>query len=114
VNTELVERVRNSLPPRLNAGILMGDGGFCILGWIILSAGYHPITIYGSTAFVNDPVEGGSAVDVVARLCGLDADSVRDLAELNDATPFDTRVEAVRAQLDQLLAGAPRPGMTSR
>ncbi len=71
MNTELLTRVRDSLPERLNTGVLMADGGFCILGWIVLTAGYHPIAIYGSTFWVNDPETGGTAVDVVARLCDL-------------------------------------------
>jgi hypothetical protein len=106
VNTELLTRVRDSLPEQLNAGILMGDGGFCILGWIVLSAGYHPIAIYGSTCWVNHPETGGTAVDVVARLCDLAPDAVRALGEVNDATPAQNRVDAVRAHLDELLASS--------
>jgi hypothetical protein len=106
VNTELLTRVLDSLPERLNAGVLMSDGGFCILGWIMLSAGYHPIRIYGSTCWVNDPEAGGTAVDVVARLCELPPDDVRALGELNDATPTEVRVDAVRRHLDELLASA--------
>jgi hypothetical protein len=103
MNVELLTRVRDSLPPHLNAGVLMADGGFCILGWIVLSAGYHPIVIYGSTFWVNDPEIGGPAVEVVARLCDLHVEQVRALGEVNDATPADLRVDAVRAQLDTLL-----------
>jgi hypothetical protein len=106
VNVELLDRVRDSLPDPLNAGVLMADGGFCILGWIVMSAGYHPITIYGSTLWVNDPTDGGSAVDVVARLCDLPVDRVRALAELSDASPKDARTDAVRRHLDELLASA--------
>jgi hypothetical protein len=106
VNAELLTRVRDTLPPRLNAGILMADGGFCILGWIVMSAGFHPIVIYGSTFWVNDPEQGGTAVEVVARLCDLPAEQVRALAEVNDATPAESRVDAVREQLDALLESA--------
>ena len=106
MNTELLTRVRDTLPPQLNAGVLMADGGFCILGWIMLSAGFHPIVIYGSTLWVNDPESGGPAVEVVARLCDVPAERVRALAEVNDATPADTRVNAVREQLDALLESA--------
>jgi hypothetical protein len=105
VNTELLQRVRDSLPKRLNAGILMGDGGFCILGWMLLSAGYHPITLYSNTVGVVDPGTGGPAIDVVARVYGLERASVVELARLNDATPRVGRTAAVRAALDELLAG---------
>ena len=106
MNTELLTQVRDSLPERLNTGVLMADGGFCILGWIVLSAGYHPIAIYGSTFWVNDPETGGTAVDVVARLCDLPPEDVRALGEINDATPTEARVDAVRRHLDELLASA--------
>jgi len=86
--------------------VLMADGGFCVLGWIVLSAGYHPIAIYGSTFWVNDPETGGTAVDVVARLCELSTEDVRALGELNDANPTESRVDAVRRHLDELLASA--------
>ena len=105
MNEPLVRQLRDSLPPRLNAGILMGDGGYCILGWALVSAGYHPIKIYGSTLAVHDPEGGGSAVAVVARLFDLPHATVRALAELNDATPGPDRVDAVRARLDELLDG---------
>ena len=101
----MVRRVRDTLPPTLNAGILMGDGGFCILGWALTAAGYHPITIYGSTLAVHDARAGGSAVTLVARLLDLPAATVRALAELNDTTPSASRVDAVRARLDDLLEG---------
>ena len=38
MNADLVARARDGLPRRLNAGILMGDGGFCVLGWMLLTA----------------------------------------------------------------------------
>jgi hypothetical protein len=104
VNTEMLRRVRDSLPKRLNAGILMGDGGFCILGWMLLSAGYHPITLYSNTLGVVDPGTGGPAIDVVARIYDLPRATVVELAQLNDSTPRATRREAVRAALDSLLA----------
>jgi hypothetical protein len=106
VDADLLRRVRDSLPRSLNAGILMGDGGFCILGWTLTIAGYHPITIYGSTLAVNDARDGGSAVTLVARLLDLPEATVRVLAELNDTTPGTARVDAVRARLDELLADA--------
>jgi len=104
VNTALLQQARDTLPRRLNAGILMGDGGFCALGWMLLTAGYHPITLYSNTVGVVDPGTGGPAVDVVARVYGLDRSSVVELARLNDATPRASRREAVRAALDRLLA----------
>jgi hypothetical protein len=106
VNTELLQRVRDGLPRRLNAGILMGDGGFCILGWMLLSAGYHPITLYSNTIGVVDPATGGPAIDVVARVYGLERSSVVELARVNDSTPRAGRTAAVRARLDALLAEA--------
>jgi hypothetical protein len=106
VNTSLLQQVRDGLPKRLNAGILMGDGGFCILGWMLLSAGYHPITLYSNTIGVVDPGTGGPAIDVVARVYDLDRADVVALAQLNDATPRATRTEAVRAALDGLLTKA--------
>src|SRR5579871_6361826 len=106
MNTTLLQQVRDSLPKRLNAGILMGDGGFCILGWMLLSAGYHPITLYSNTIGVVDPATGGPAIDVVARVYGLDRTDVVRLARLNDTTPRAARRDAVREALDGLLAGA--------
>jgi len=106
VNTPMLQQVRDGLPKRLNAGILMGDGGFCILGWMLLSAGFHPITLYGNTLGVVDPGKGGPAIDVVARVYGLDRDDVVALARLNDATPRAARTAAVRDALDALLARA--------
>jgi hypothetical protein len=104
VNAELLARARDGLPRRLNAGILMGDGGFCVLGWMLLSAGFHPITLYANTVGVADPGQGGAAVDVVARVYDLPRDAVVELARLNDATPRDERSAVVRARLDALLA----------
>jgi len=104
VNADLVARARDGLPRRLNAGILMGDGGFCVLGWMLLTAGFHPITLYANTVGVGDPGVGGPAVDVVARAYDLPRDAVVELARLNDATPREQRSAAVRARLDALLA----------
>ncbi len=92
MNRARVEALRNGLPSRLNAGILMGDGGFCILGWALFTIGFHPIGMYANTLAVVDPERGGPAIDVVA------------LARLNDDTPSATRVDAVRARLDEMLA----------
>ncbi|HEX4776080.1 MAG TPA: hypothetical protein VFW74_04855 [Acidimicrobiia bacterium] len=100
----LLQRVRDTLPPRLNAGILMGDGGFCALGWMLFSAGFHPITLYANTLGVVHPELGGPAVDVVARTFGLPRDDVIAIGELNDATSTDARADAVRRALDELLA----------
>ena len=106
MNTTLLRQARDSLPKRLNAGILMGDGGFCVLGWMLLTAGYHPITLYSNTLGVVHPGTGGPAIDVVAREYGLDRSSVVELARLNDATPRASRRDAVRAAMDELLTGA--------
>ena len=103
MNRELLEKTRAGLPKRLNAGILQGDGGFCILGWMLVCAGFHPITIYGSTLAVIDARRGGRAIDVVAREYGLEPEEVVALARANDATPAARRVEAVRQRLDALL-----------
>jgi hypothetical protein len=81
----------------------MGDGGFCALGWLLVCAGYHPITLYANTLAVVDPKGSGPAVDVVVRVYELPRDDVVALARLNDATPAATRTEAVRARLDLLL-----------
>ena len=98
-----VRFLRDSLPSRLNAGILMGDGGFCILGWSLFVVGYHPITMYANTLAVVDPERGGPAIDVVAREYDLPRETVVALARRNDGTPAESRVEAVRSYLDGLL-----------
>ena len=95
--------LRDGLPSRLNAGILMGDGGFCILGWALFTLGYHPITMYANTLAVVDPQRGGPAIDVVAREYGLARGDVVALARVNDGTPASERVAAVRTALDRLL-----------
>jgi hypothetical protein len=99
-----VEHLRDSLPRRLNTGILMGDGGFCVLGWALFVLGYHPITMYANTIAVVEPERGGPAVDVVAREYGIAREDVVALARTNDTTPTDQRVQAVRDVLDALLA----------
>jgi hypothetical protein len=110
VNAELLARARDGLPKRLNAGILMGDGGFCVLGWMLLSAGFHPITLYANTVGVADPGAGGPAVDVVARVYDLPRQAVVELARVNDTTPRAERSAAVRAGLDALLAAGRADG----
>ena len=107
MNRELLRQARESLPRRLNAGILMGDGGFCVMGWMLICAGFHHITLYANTLGVVDPAVGGPAVDVVARVYDLPRDTVVELARLNDSTPRAARTEAVRARLDELLAASP-------
>ena len=104
MDRERVAQLRDSLPSRLNAGILMGDGGFCILGWALFIRGYHPITLYANTLAVVEPQHGGPAIDVVAREYGIPRDDVVALARVNDATPAADRVPVVRAALDALLA----------
>ena len=99
-----LEAARDSLPPRLNCGILMGDGGFCVLGHLLAVAGHHPILVYGSTHTFLDPATGGNVVDVVARDYGMEREAVLELARVNDTTPSDERVEAVRSLLDRLIA----------
>ena len=105
---QLLRRVHDTLPSRLNAGMLLGDGGFCILGWMLTLAGFHPITMYNSTLFVADPdpERAGPVVDVVARLYGLEPHRVEALARLNDETPSEKRVEVVRDELERLLEPA--------
>ena len=108
INRPELRRVRDKLPERLNAGILLGDGGFCILGWMLTLAGFHPIALYNSTLFVTDPDprRSGLAVDVVAKTYGLPEDAVEELARTNDTTPAELRVETVRRMLDELLETA--------
>jgi hypothetical protein len=103
MDVERVRHLRESLPSRLNAGILMGDGGFCILGWSLFVVGYHPITMYANTLAVVDPERGGPAIDVVAREYDLPRETVVALARCNDTTAAKSRVEAVRSYLDTLL-----------
>ncbi len=115
---EALQRVRDQLPRRLNAGILMGDGGLCILGHMLVSAGHLPIAIYASTLALSDPLQGESAIDAVAREYALPREAVLELARCNDRTPLAERVAAVRAALDRLLAGgdadfAPRGSVSS-
>lgn len=100
-----LHRVRDKLPEHLNAGILLGDGGFCVLGWMLTLAGFHPITMYNSTHFVADPDprRSGLAVEVVAGIYGLPKATVEELARTNDTTPTERRVQAVRELLDDLL-----------
>ena len=104
IDVDRLRRLRASLPPTLNAGILMGDGGFCVLGWMLFSIGFHPISMYGNTLAVVEPARGGPAIDVVAREYRLPREVVVELARLNDNTPTESRVDAVRAHLDELLA----------
>ena len=103
MNIDRLQRVRDTLPANLNAGILLGDGGFCVLGWMMVCAGYHEITFYSSTIAVLHPQHGGSIIDVVAREYELDRDQVVHIARLNDETPTDARHDVVRAALDDLL-----------
>ena len=103
MNRKRLERVRDTLPPRLNAGILLGDGGFCVLGWMMVCAGFHEITFYSSTIAVFDPTRGGSVIDIVAKEYELDRGDVVRLARLNDDTPAPERREVVRAALDDLI-----------
>ena len=101
---EMLQRARDTMPRRLNAGILMGDGGFCVLGWMLVSAGFHPITLYANTLGVVDPAVGGPAIDVVARVYDQPRDEVVALARINDTTSRSDRSAAVRSKLDDLLA----------
>ena len=103
MNRPLLLQARDSLPPRLNAGILMGDAGFCILGWMLFCAGYHPITLYANTIAVVDLTRGGVAIDVVAGPYDLPRAAVVELARLNDTTAVGQRTAAVRSRLTELL-----------
>ena len=104
---DLLEQARRSLPPRLNAGLLLGEGGCCILGWMLLVAGFHEIALFGNTVGVVDPGRGGPAPEVVAEAYDLALRDVQALAQLNDETPGEDRVAAVAARLDELLGGSP-------
>ena len=106
MDVERLRRVRDTLPGRLNAGILLGDGGFCVLGWMMVIAGYHEITFYSSTIAVFHPQKGGSVVDVIANEYGLDRDDVIRLARTNDDTPDAERADAVRSVLDDLIGAS--------
>ena len=104
---DLLEQARRSLPPRLNAGLLLGEGGCCILGRMLLVAGFHEIALFGNTVGVVDPGRGGPAPEVVAEAYDLALRDVQALAQLNDETPGEDRVAAVAARLDELLGGSP-------
>jgi hypothetical protein len=106
MDVELLRRARASLPPTLNAGLLMGEGGCCILGWMLLVAGFHEITLFGNTIGVVDPARGGPATHLVAETYDLPLADVESLAQLNDATPSAARVAAVSGRLDEWLARA--------
>jgi hypothetical protein len=106
VDVELLRRARASLPPTLNAGLLMGEGGCCILGWMLLVAGFHEITLFGNTIGVVDPARGGPATHLVAETYDVPLADVEALAQLNDATPSAARVGAVSGRLDEWLARA--------
>lgn len=106
MNVEGLSFARDRMPPRLNAGILQGDGGFCILGWLLFCAGFHPIKMYSFTVGVVDPAQGGTAVEVVAREYGLAPEVVVELARLNDATPSADRRRVVLEKLDEILGAA--------
>ncbi len=106
MNVSRLRQARDGLPRRLNAGILMGDGGFCVLGWMLACAGFHPIAIYANTIAVVDSKRGGSAIEVVAREYELPVETVAALATLNDAASREERSEAVRARLDVILGSA--------
>ena len=106
MNVKRLERVRDTLPTRLNAGILLGDGGFCVLGWMMVCAGFHEITFYSSTIAVFDPSRGGSVIDIVADEYNLDRDDVVRIARLNDDTPAADRHDVVRAAIDDLIGAA--------
>ncbi len=106
VDVDLLRQARASLPAQLNAGMLFGEGGFCILGWLLFSAGWHHITLYGNTIGVVDPERGGPAPAVVAATYGLDQGDVEALAQLNDRTPTEARVAAVAGHLDELIRAA--------
>jgi hypothetical protein len=105
MSDERLRRVRDTLPSKLNAGMLLGDGGFCILGWMLTLAGFHPITMYNGSLFVADPdpARSGRVVDVLAGLYDLPAPEVEALGRLNDEAPAEARVAAVRQELDRLL-----------
>ena len=87
MDRERVERLRNGLPGRLNTGILMGDGGFCVLGWVLFSS--------ASTRSACTATHSRSSTRHAADLrskswrgeYGLGREQVLDLARLNDATP---------------------------
>ena len=106
MRADLLEQVRASLPSRLNAGLLLGEGGCCILGWMLLVAGYHEIALFGNTIGVVDPGRGGPAPELVARTYELPLRDVQALAQLNDGTPTADRVAAVAGRLEELLARA--------
>ena len=106
VDVDLLERVRETLPPQLNAGILASDGGYCVLGWMLSCAGFHGIALYNNTISVADPAAGGPAIDVVAERFGMPTATVAELAQLNDATDTSRRREVVEAKLVEIIAAA--------
>ncbi|MHB8670685.1 MAG: hypothetical protein ACYDAD_09035 [Acidimicrobiales bacterium] len=113
MRVDLLRQARDALPPQLNAGILFGEGGCCVLGWLLTCAGFHPITLMGMRLTVLDPKLGGPAVDVVARVYGLPVEEVQGLARINDEAPPDRRREVVGARLDAILAAGSNTGASS-
>ena len=101
---ELLQAACAALPERLNRGILMGEGGPCILGWLWLVTGNHPISIYAGIETIAHPRIGGPAIEVIARLYGLDPGVVAALKRANDDAPPAERSATVRRILEQILA----------
>jgi hypothetical protein len=106
MNKPLLQQVRNSLPAKLNAGILQNESGPCLLGFMLFVAGVHPIGFFGRQLSVAIPPNGGLAVDVVAEHYDLPREEVLALARANDATPQSERSAVVRDALDALLERA--------
>src|SRR5258708_33209798 len=91
VGLDLLRQARASLPPQLNAGMLFGEGGFCILGWLLFSAGWHHITLYGNTVGVVDPERGGPAPAAVVTTYCLHRHHHEAPAAPNHTTPDDAQ-----------------------
>jgi hypothetical protein len=104
VNLGLLKAARAALPRVLNRGMLMGERGPCVLGFLWMAAGHHPISLYAGIDTIAHPRLGGPAVDVIASLYGIDREAVAALRRANDDTPAAERSKVIGRMLDELIA----------
>lgn len=104
MNLELLKAARAALPRVLNRGMLMGERGPCVLGFLWMAAGHHPIGLYAGIDAIADPRLGGPAIDVIAGIYGLEREDVARLRRANDDTPAAERSKVVGRLLDELIA----------
>src|SRR5262249_26951050 len=103
-NLDRLKAARAALPPVLNRGMLMGERGPCVLGFLWLATGRHPIGLYAGTHQIADPRLGGPAGDVIARLYGPERADVGALRHANDEARAAERSRLVGRLLDELIA----------